>query len=91
MNAMWQTSGSRVTGSTTLAVSGLVGLPVKMSDPEFDQVWGLTIVFLVALFAANEWCIFVKLRKTKMMSSELNEINLRLSKQTYFLSYLLGS
>ena len=31
-----------------------VGSRVSMSYPEFDSVWGSTIVVLVALFAANK-------------------------------------
>ena len=44
-------TGSWVTGHrVNFAGSG----QVSMSDPEFDPVWGSTVVFLVALFAAKE-------------------------------------
>jgi len=43
-----------------------------MSDPEFDPVLVLTAVFLVvALFAANEWRIFVKLILLQIMRPAL--------------------
>jgi len=52
--------GHRITWSTFFGRVGS-GHGSVCQTREFDPVWGLTAVFLVSLFAANEWFIFVKL------------------------------